>query len=300
MNHEDQKHIAFKASDGFELDGLLLIRDSKCDKQSLNTPIVIIVHGELGHFLSEGTPRILPAYLYDKGISSFAINTRMANIGRIKGERIFHDAIMDIEAAAKALDDMGFKRIYILGYSLGSNLAVYYTSQCHNPNIRGIILEGCTYSLPESHKKSLSKWQSVPSYDEIYEKAKEILMPDPYTSLNDTILMIARAWGPTFKPRHFGIYTYKTWWFMKGPEATKTKAYKLIPKVEIPILFLRGENDRLVESQETIKLASIANEAGNFDVTIKYIPDARHDCMENPSETTEVIVGWISLAESST
>ncbi len=86
---------------------------------------------------------------------------------------------------------------------------------------------------------------------------------------------------------------------MKGPEAAKTKAYKLIPKVEIPILFLRGENDRLVESQETIKLASIANEAGNFDVTIKYIPDARHDCMENPSETTEVIVGWISLVESS-
>jgi len=298
MIQKEKKHIAFKASDGFELDGLLLPFDSSSEEELLNTPIIIVVHGELGHFLSQGTPRILPKYLYDQGISSFAINTRMANIGRIKGERIFDDAIMDIEVAVDVLGDMGFNRIYILGYSLGSNLAVYYASQCPNPNVRGIILEGCTYSLPESHKKRLRKWEGVPSYDEIYEKAKEILKPDPYTSLNDTILVIARAWGPTLKPRHFGIYTYKTWWFMKGPEATKTKAYRLIPKVKIPILFLRGENDRLVESQETIKLASIANKAGNFDVTIKYIPDTRHDCMENPSETTEAIVGWISLVDS--
>ena len=81
---------------------------------------------------------------------------------------------------------------------------------------------------------------------------------------------------------------------MKGPEATKTKAYKLLPKVKIPILFLRGENDRLVENQETIKLAKIANEAGNYNVKIKYIPDARHDCMENPNETTDAIIDWIS------
>jgi len=298
MIHKDQKHIAFKASDGFEIDGLLLPRDSNSEEELLKTPIIIIVHGELGHFLSQGTPRILPTYLYDQGISSFAINTRMANIGRIKGERIFDDAIMDIEAAVDILKGMGFYRIYILGYSVGSNLAVYYASQCPNPNVRGIILECCTYSLPESHKKRLSKWESVPSYDEIYEKAKEILKPDPYTSLNDTILVIARAWGPTLKPRHFGIYTYRTWWFMKGPEATKTKAYKLISQVKIPILFLRGENDRLVESQETIKLASIAKKAGNFDVTIKYIPDARHDCMENPNKTTEVIIDWISSVDS--
>lgn len=299
MISSDQKHIGYQAKDGFELDGLLLTRDSKSEEELLNTPIIIIVHGELGHFLSQGTPRLLPKYLHDRSISSFTINTRMANIGRIKGDRIFDDAIIDLEASVDLLEDMGFNKIYIIGYSLGSNLAIYYVSQCSNPKVCGIILEGCTYSLPESHRKRLTKWKSIPSYDDIYKKAKEILKPDPYTSLNDTLLVVSRAWGPTSKPRHFGIFTYKTWWFMKGPEATKTKAYKLIPKVKIPILFLRGENDRLVESPETNKLASLANEAGNSEVTIKYIPDARHDCMENPSETTEAIVGWISLVDSS-
>lgn len=298
MSYIDQKRIAFKARDGFEIDGLLLHRDSNSEEELLKTPIIIIVHGELGHFLSQGTPRLLPASLYKQDISSFAINTRMANIGQKTGEAIFDDAIMDVEAAVDILKDMGFYRIYILGYSLGSNLAVYYASQCSNPNVRGIILEGCTYSLPESHKKRLNKWESIPSYDEIYAKAKEILKPDPYTSLNDTILVVSRAWGPTFKPKHFGIYTYRTWWFTKGPEATKTKAYKLIQQVKVPILFLRGENDRLVESRETIKLASIAKEAGNFNVTIEYIPDARHDCMENPEKTIDAIIGWISLADS--
>lgn len=298
MIQKDKKHIVFKARDGYVLDGLLLAIDTNSEKKFLDAPIVIVVHGELGHLISDGTPRLVPTYLYDRGVSSLAINTRMANIGRIKGERIFDDSIMDIEAAVNLLGDMGFNRIYILGYSLGSNLAIYYASQCFNPNVRGIILEGCTYSLPESHRKRLNKWKSIPSYDEIYKKSKEILEPDPYTSSNDTIFLVSRAWGPTLKPSHFGIYTYKTWWFMKGPEATKTKAYKLIPKVKIPILFLRGENDHLVESQETIMLASIAKEAGNSDVTIKYIPDARHDCMENPSETVEEIVGWMSSVDS--
>lgn len=298
MIRKDKQHIVFRASDGFEIDGLLLPRDADSEEEILETPIVLIIHGELGHFLSQGTPRLLPDYLYDKGISSFAINTRMANIGQKTGGAIFDDAIMDIEAAVEILKEAGFHRIYLLGYSLGSNLAVYYTFQSPDPNVKGIILEGCTYSLPESHKKRLMKWESVPSYDEIYEKAKEILKPDPYTSLNDTLLVVSRAWGPTFKPTHFGIYTYRAWWFMKGPEATKTRAYKLISKVKVPILFLRGENDRIVEDRETTELASIAREAGNSDVTIKYIPDARHDCMENPGKTIETITTWISLVDS--
>ena len=294
MIQKDKQHIVFKAGDGFELDALLLARDSNSEEELLTAPIILIIHGELGHFLSQGTPRVLPDYLYDQGISSLAINTRLANIGQKTGLGIFDDAVMDLEAAVDMLKDMGFHRIYLLGYSLGSNLALYYASQSAEPCVRGIILEGCTYSLPESHRMRLNKWGSVPSYDEIYEKAKEILKPDPYTSPNDTLLVVSRAWGPAFKPTHFGIYTYRTWWFMKGPEATKTKAYVLIPKVKIPILFLRGENDRLIEPWETTDLAKLATEAGNTDVTIEYIPDARHDCMENPGKTIEAITNWIS------
>lgn len=81
---------------------------------------------------------------------------------------------------------------------------------------------------------------------------------------------------------------------IKGPETTKTKAYKLIPEVKILILFLSRENDRLVENLETIELAKITNEAGNNSVTIKYIPGARYDCKGNSSETTTAICNWIS------
>ena len=68
MIHKDQKHIAFKASDGFEIDSLLLLRDSNSEEELLKTPIIIIVHGELGHYLSKGTPRLLPTYLYKQAI----------------------------------------------------------------------------------------------------------------------------------------------------------------------------------------------------------------------------------------
>jgi alpha-beta hydrolase superfamily lysophospholipase len=85
---------------------------------------------------------------------------------------------------------------------------------------------------------------------------------------------------------------------MRGPEAYNSMTNKLISKVRIPILFLQGENDDIIGSRETEELARLAREAGNSDITVKYIPRAGHDCMENPDETIRAIVNWISSTNS--
>jgi pimeloyl-ACP methyl ester carboxylesterase len=285
--------ITFQAKDGFRLDALLLSRSSDRKEDLSNTPIIINIHGVLGHFLARGTPRLLPQALLEHGISSFSVNTRMAFMGQIMGYGIFNDIINDIDASIELLKKEGFHQIFILGYSLGANLVAYYAAERSDPDIRGLILEGCAFSLPDSQKKRWSRWNSVPSYDEVYSKAKEILGPDPYKSSNDQIFIVYRAWGPTFNPFHIEIFTYKTWWFMRGPEAYNAMTYRLVPNIKIPILFLQGENDDILESWETRELARLAREARNSDVTVKYIPKAMHDCMENPDETVRTIVDWI-------
>jgi pimeloyl-ACP methyl ester carboxylesterase len=285
--------ITFQAKDGFRLDALLLSRSSDRKEDLSNTPIIIHIHGVLGHFLARGTPRLLPQALLEHGISSFSVNTRMAFMGQIMGYGIFNDIINDIDASIELLKKEGFHQIFILGYSLGANLVAYYAAERSDPDIRGLILEGCAFSLPDSQKKRWSRWNSVPSYDEVYSKAKEILGPDPYKSSNDQIFIVYRAWGPTFNPFHIEIFTYKTWWFMRGPEAYNAMTYRLVPNIKIPILFLQGENDDILESWETRELARLAREARNSDVTVKYIPKAMHDCMENPDETVRTIVDWI-------
>jgi alpha-beta hydrolase superfamily lysophospholipase len=177
---------------------------------------------------------------------------------------------------------------------MGANLVAYYASKRSDPSIHGLILEGCAFSLPEAQKKRWDKWNSEPSYDEVYRKAKEILEPDPYKSSKDQIFIVYRAWGPTFNPFHIEIFTYKTWWFMRGPEAHNAITYKLISKIKAPILFLQGENDDILEPWESKELANLVREAGNSNVTVKYIPKAMHDCMENPDEIIKAIVDWIS------
>jgi pimeloyl-ACP methyl ester carboxylesterase len=286
--------ISFRTNDGFRLDAFLLLRSSDNKEDVLNTPLILHIHGVLGHFLARGTPRLLPPALLEHGINSFSVNTRMAFMGQIMGEGIFEDVINDIDASLDMLREEGFHKIFILGYSLGANIVAYYATKRTDPSIRGVILEGCSFSLPDAQRKRWQKWNSEPSYDEVYGKAREILAPDPYKSPKDRVFIVYRAWGPTFNPFHIEIFTYKTWWFTRGPEAYNAMTHKLISKIKIPILFLQGENDDILESWEARELAELVHTAGNSGTTVKYIPLAKHDCMENPEETVRAIVNWVS------
>ncbi|NIS08176.1 MAG: alpha/beta hydrolase [Candidatus Dadabacteria bacterium] len=293
MNISHKKLVTFKAKDGFEINAVLTVCRKRNEEQLYNTPIIIQVHGVLGNFLTRGTPRLLPPALFDVGIHSLSINSRMAHMGQIIDSAIFDETIYDIDAAVKYLVKLGFHRIFILGYSLGANLTAHYASVNTHRNVKGVILEGCSYSLPESQKDRLKKWDSIPNYDDIYSAAKQQLGSDPLKSKNDMIFVVYRAWGPTFNPIDCEMFSYKTWWFMRSPEAENAKTYKIIDKIKIPVLFINGKNDDIVFSWEPKDLKKILERSGNTHVKLKQIPDAKHDCMENPKATISAISGFV-------
>jgi len=293
MAGHQKRLITFRAKDGFRVNALFISGDHDSRNDLLKKPIIIHIHGVLGHFLARGTPRLLPHALLEHGYSSLSINTRMAFLGQIMGEAIFDRTLYDIEAAVELLKHEGFCNIFILGYSLGANLAAYYASENRESRVRGLILEGCSASLPDSQKRRLNKWDSIPSYDAIYDRAQKILRPDPIRSENDQIFIIYRAWGPTFNPVDTEIFTYKTWWFMRSPDAFHAKTFRLITKIEVPILFIHGEKDDIVEAREPEELRKLLYESGNTDVLLRYIKEAKHDCLENPEATVKTIVGWM-------
>lgn len=295
MYDKQQRFITFKAEDGFQVHSLLLSKEFENKDELSNIPVIIHIHGVLGHSLARGSPRLLPPALLEHGIGSFSMNTRMAFVGQIFGEGIFDDTIKDVDAAVNLLKEEGFRKIFILGYSLGANIAAYYVAERPDVDLCGLILEGCAFSLPDSQKRRWEKWKSIPSYDDVYRKAKDVLRSDPYNSPNDQVFIVYRAWGNTFNPFHQEIYTYKTWWFMRSPEAENAKTYKLMPKIKLPVLFLQGENDDIVEVWEGKELARLVRKAGNSKVAVKYIPRAGHDCMENPAETVKAVVDWVSF-----
>ncbi len=294
MVSRQRRLLSFPAEDGFSLNALLVSGEFKREEDLYDAPIVLLVHGVLGHFLARGTPRLLPNAFVENGISSFSVNTRMAFTGQMFGGAIFDESIMDIEAAVNVLVEEGFRKIIILGWSLGANISVYYAVNNPHPNVKGLILEGCSSSLPISNKKRLERWNSIPSYDHIYDIAKKVLKPDPVTTKNDRVFIIYRAWGPTFDPSDIELFTYRTWWFMRSPEAHNAKTNEIISGVKIPVLFIHGGNDYIVGAEEPESLVKILNESGNHNVQLTFIPDARHDCMENPSVTIDTLLKWLS------
>lgn len=294
MVEQQKRLLTYTTDDGFEVNSLLVTPEFSSEDELFENPIVIIVHGVLGNFLAKGTPQILPPALMKRGISSLSVNTRMAFLGQIEGDGIFDETIFEIRESVEILEQEGFKNIFILGYSLGANVAVYYATENKNTVVKGLILEGCSHSLPESQKRRLDKNNSIPSYDDVYEKAKEVLGEDPYDKKNDQVFIIYRAWGKTFNPMDVDMFSYRTWWYMRSPEAYNAKTCEIISEIKLPVLFIHGNEDDVVEKWEPNELKDILNKAGNNDVQLTYIPDAKHDCMENPGFTTKTIVNWLS------
>ncbi|MFC1570654.1 alpha/beta hydrolase family protein [Candidatus Omnitrophota bacterium] len=291
--HEHQNLVRFQTKDGFGITGLLVTKEYKKKEEISDTPILLQIHGLLGHFLSRGTPRLLPHALLEHGFSSFSINTRLAFAGQMNGKGVFEDTIYDIDAAVEFLNQEGFKNIYILGYSLGAAMLVNWAANREHKNVKGIILESCHYSLVDWWKRCFNKWGSSPTYDEVYEKAKEVLGEDPYNSPNDELFTVYQSRGPNRTPASSEIFTYKTWWFMAGPEADSVVAHKHVDKIKIPILFLRGENDPDIVEEEPYKLAEIAQKGGNKHVKVSQLQDADHDCMKNPDQMMQEIVDML-------
>ena len=289
--HERQSLIRFETTDHLVLSGLLVTRDYEQEEDILDVPILLEIHGLLGHFLARGTPRLLPHALLERGFNSLSINTRLAYAGQINGQGIFDDVMFDLDAAVEFLTNEGFRNIFALGYSLGASMLAYWTANRIHTNLKGLILEGIHYSLPDSKRRQCAKYGSDPTYDELYERAKGALGDDPYHSENDETIVIYQAKGPNREPLNNEIYTYKTWWYMIGPEAYNAMSYKLIDRISLPMLMIRGAFDHLVESGEAEKLAGIARNAGNNNIRVKEIPNADHDCMENADIMLDEICG---------
>jgi len=293
MSYLEQELISIPIGEGSTVNALFYKSTVNSDQQK--EPIIIHVHGFLGNFL-QGSQRFLPPLLAKGGYSSIAINTRLANFGLFYGYGIIDTTIPQIDGVIGFLKNMGYKKIIISGYSLGGAVVLRYASLRNDPEkykaLKGVVALATPYSMPDSIRKRWNRFGSQPSYDEVYQEAKEILKPDPYNSDQDRTIIVYKAKGNTFQPVHTEIYTYKTWWFLAGPEAESAKGYKQIENIKIPILLIQGWNDDIVHSSETHDLAQTAINAGNEDVSAFYL-NAGHTLEGREEELGDIIIRWL-------
>lgn len=293
-NYMEQELLAIPFGNS-KIDALLYRSLSKKDDTE-REPIVIHVHGFLGNFL-DGSQRFLPPILAQAGYSSLAINTRMATFGLFFGYGIIDETIPQIDTVINYLKGIGYSKIILSGYSLGSSIVLRYiymrSDPSRFPTLKGVVAISTPYSTPQTIRTRWNKLGSIPAYDEIYRRVKESLKPDPYTSKEDRTIIIYKARGETLNPEHTELYTFKTWWHLAGPEADAAKCFKQIGSIKIPVLFIQGMEDEMLGPDEARNLVKIAQDAGNRDVSALYM-HASHSFEGKEEELGEAIINWLN------
>jgi pimeloyl-ACP methyl ester carboxylesterase len=134
--------VKVTTTDGVRLDGALRVPAADA-RLAAEVDACIYVHGVSGNFYSSALwERIAPALL-ELGIAGLAVNTRgrdLAYTGDVAGRRrrqgaayeIVDDCRRDLWAWIQFLTIRGYKRIGLIGHSLGALKVVY--SQAHEPH----------------------------------------------------------------------------------------------------------------------------------------------------------------------
>jgi pimeloyl-ACP methyl ester carboxylesterase len=237
---------------------------------------VIHVHGIMGNFLV-GTLRFLPGRLARAGFPTLVVETRMGNVGQLFGKAIFEDAVKDIAAAWSWLQVQGYESVVVCGYSSGATLAARYVATHPSQAVRGLISISGPWGLPESLEQRSRHWGAEPTYDEIVARLGEVVGEGtPDSPADDRLFVIEQSRGPTRRPRDSEVYTYRTWWHSRGPEAHAAQAYRQLPHVGVPTLFTQGDADDVVAPEEAERQVALMHDAGNDRVHLARIPGASH------------------------
>ena len=254
---------------------------------------VIVVHGTVGNYIS-GVPRRVAFGLAQAGFTVLTVNTRMANYGLFFGGGLLHRTPLDLDAWVGLARRMGHRQIVLLGYSLGATMVTHYQALTHPSDIAGLCTLTHPLSLPGALRRRWARFSADPDYDTVTERARAMLGADPDDdACDDEIFIVERALGPTTNPTDAEIYTYRTWWFSRGPEATHAVSANRIVDVDVPVALIQGGQDIIVPPADGHELERIALEAGVAEVRHEVVAGANHVFQGCEAEAVARCAAWL-------
>lgn len=285
----ETRMVLLEADDGGHRDGMLF-RPRDPDAVNRRTG-VLVVHGSVGNYLT-GVPRHVSFGLAEAGFTVLSINTRMANYGVFFGAGLLNHVDHDVEAGVTALRRRGVSRIVLLGYSMGATVVSHYQAVHEPPEVIGVCTVAHPMSLPGSLRQRWERYGSVPSYAEMTALAGQALIQGD-DAAHDRIVIVRRAKGPTDLPEHAEIWTYRTWWHSRGPEALSAESRRWVGVLRVPLAIIQAERDGLVPHEEGVILRRLALEGGCPAVHLEYVEDADHVFTGCETAPAERVRAWI-------
>ena len=192
---------------------------------------------------------------------------------------IFEDCIYDIDLAIQTAKEKGYKRIILLGHSLGCNKVIYYYYKKH-PNILGMILA----SAPDMIGSHLL---IEPEYEELLKEAKENIDKNQPTKLLHKMIE---------DYMYMSSQTYYNWFHKNSnldnlPIISNSKNWEQLETIDVPILTFSGSKDEDYYLHLDL-LKEKATNCKNFEYQI--IENTGHTYQEKELETGTIILNWIN------
>lgn len=282
--------VVTKTEDGQRWDGMVLRPGPGTGGR--RRLAVVVVHGSVGNYLS-GVPRRLSFGLAKAGFTVMSVNTRMANYGVIFGNGLMHRVPLDLDAALALLRRRGFTRMVLLGFSMGATMVTHYQALRQPPDVVGVCTVAHPSSLPDALRLRWDHYGADPGYEEVAELTRLHLAPDFESRSRDRILLVRRARGYGDRPLDGEIWTYRTWWFARGPEARHAQSRLRVGELTVPLAIIQAGEDELVRDREGPELEAIARQGGCPSVFRHTVADADHVFTGCDDELLRTAVSWL-------
>ncbi len=282
--------VVTETEDGARWDGVLF--RPRGGDQRRRRLAVLVVHGSVGNYIT-GVPRRVSFGLANAGFTVLSVNTRMAHYGVIFGGGLMHRTPLDLDAALAVLRRRGFTRIVMLGFSMGATMVTHYQALRQPADVVGLCTLAHPASLPSALRLRWDHYDSEPSYEEVAERAHLRLAPDYESPERDRIFLVRRARGFSERPIDSEVWTYRTWWFSRGPRAPHAESRLRIGSVTVPLAIIQAGEDELVRQSEGPELEALARQGDCPSVVRETIPDADHVFTGLDRELIDAVASWL-------
>jgi len=265
---------------------------------------VLVTHGMSGNFIENTWGDVVGQKLSENGIGFIYAHNRGYNHindistkeikedGGYKTARIgatyerFVDCVYDIDTWLNQVRKLGYKRIILLGHSLGCNKTIYYLHRNKQKDTVGVIL-----ASPPDMVGLAKKPEYQSNYDELLKEAKENvkkgeprkllsgLVWDWFSLSSQTFLDLAEEGGPADNL----------------PVLRNPKEFPELASIDIPILAIMGEHDDIAINtlQDDLDLIELkATSCPSF--TKQFIKNGNHNYERQEELFANTILSWIS------
>ena len=275
--------ITVTSTDGMNLDGAFF---EPAPGVSPKGPVdaLLLIHGSGGNFYRPAT-KAMAEDLRNQGYACLALNTKGHDtIWAPQGSGMYYGNAMeivdnsrhDLRAGIDYLWDKGYRRIGLLGHSMGAVKVGYYAATEDDGRLVTVIPISPVRLSYSYYMES----ENAEEFKSIIERADQMEAEDRAQELMEVRFPIAQI---------FSAFSYLD---KHGP-AERYNLVSLAPRVRIPMLVLGGEletHTRLRDCPQDMVTAAVNSPRAEYHI----VPGGDHSLLNSADKASAAVLDWLA------